>query len=424
MQLQQIKMGIYMLGLSVSLAACAAPAPAQVQVQETEMTEALEAERAEEPEYVRECILIGEKAQLLEASQRDIILRYEKQYFESLASLETAEIEDLFSENAGMQPIFHEKAWEYAIGLRAIQQSDLHLEGYRCELTVDDIIENEDGSITVMLTEHSIQNFAQHPQVDSEFFRVGHEFILVQEGGNWRIQEHWQRDGVYRNMMNGYSRGELLQIPEAESFFETRKEALLELAQEQKKIREDTAMTQTAEQREAAHKYDREAAAAYAVEWIGKRNEEWSDFTARGGNCQNYVSQSLAAGGIPMDISGEAVWKWYFEGINDSAEAYGNSTSWINVEAFYQYASSNEGYGLVAIPDAPYNEGETGDIIRMGFPGVWNHAVIIAEVIRDDKGEVIDYLVHSNTSDLRFFPVSAYSIPCQSLIKIAGWNEE
>lgn len=124
-----------------------------------------------------------------------------------------------------------------------------------------------------------------------------------------------------------------------------------------------------------------------------------------------------------MDVKGEQVWKWYAEDINDTDIAWGNSTSWISVNAFYQYVRENEGYGLKAAADAPFWEGEPGDVIRMGIPGSWNHVVLIMEVIRDGQGNTVDYLIGSNTSDLKNFPVSAYPIPCQSLIKIFGWNE-
>lgn len=95
-----------------------------------------------------------------------------------------------------------------------------------------------------------------------------------------------------------------------------------------------------------------------------------------------------------------------------------SSDSWINVNAFRRYASENHRYGLAALPDASYLEGEVGDVIQMGFPGSWSHTVLITRIVTDDKGNILDYLVDSNTADLKNFPVSAYSLPCQSLVKI------
>lgn len=131
-----------------------------------------------------------------------------------------------------------------------------------------------------------------------------------------------------------------------------------------------------------------------------------------------FVSQCLFAAGIPRDISGDAVWSW---SMSDShmREDEVTSNAWINVAEFRRYAAENRGYGLVAVPDAPFM---AGDVIQMGFPGGWNHTVLIGSVVKDEQGRTIDYLIHSNTSDVKNFPVSAYPLPCQSLTKIYGWR--
>ena len=48
--------------------------------------------------------------------------------------------------------------------------------------------------------------------------------------------------------------------------------------------------------------------------------------------------------------------------------------------------------------------------------------VIISQVIKDREGNTIDYLVNSNTADVKNFPVGAYPNPCQRLMKIYGCN--
>jgi len=50
--------------------------------------------------------------------------------------------------------------------------------------------------------------------------------------------------------------------------------------------------------------------------------------------------------------------------------------------------------------------------------------VIITKVVRDDQGNVLDYLVNSNTTDRINYPASAYGYSDLRLIKILGWNEE
>ena len=50
------------------------------------------------------------------------------------------------------------------------------------------------------------------------------------------------------------------------------------------------------------------------------------------------------------------------------------------------------------------------------------HAVIITDVVTDEEGNVVDYLVHSNTANQESFPASAYGYTYQVLVKICRWN--
>lgn len=61
---------------------------------------------------------------------------------------------------------------------------------------------------------------------------------------------------------------------------------------------------------QAANAYDRQAAVAYAKQWVTDRNDEWPDYSMSGGNCQNFVS-SACWPAAPDGFRGDAVWKWY-----------------------------------------------------------------------------------------------------------------
>ena len=91
------------------------------------------------------------------------------------------------------------------------------------------------------------------------------------------------------------------------------------------------------------HAYDRQAARRYARKYALVRNDEWTAYDAYGGNCQNYASQCIFSGGIPMDFSGSAQWKHYGSQINASQTPNGRSTSWTGVGTFYSYAKNNTG---------------------------------------------------------------------------------
>lgn len=355
------------------------------------------------------------------------IFSYMERYYKAAATLKMVAFDDLFSDSESSNSALNRNAWEYLTGLRAMQHTDLRLTGYRYELSIEDSRIQKDGSYFVSLNENCVLQFAEHPDVDSECHRIRHIYVLVRQDDGWKIREYLQSDGIYQNILGEYWQDDLellleesKEIPEAADFFASQKSMLLNLSREQMQLRKNA--HSHLELPAVHHQYDREAAVSYSDRWVGQRNGDWDDFTGQGGNCQNYVSQSLYAGGIPRDISGRTMWSWKRPGtwLPEDKE---RSLSWINVEVFRQYVSFNHGYGLSALPDAPYLEGEIGDVIQMGFPDRWSHTVLISRVITDARGNTVDYLVNSNTADLKNFPVSAYTLPCQTLTKILGWNE-
>ncbi len=201
-------------------------------------------------------------------------------------------------------------------------------------------------------------------------------------------------------------------------------EELSEEEQEGEKTQKDVLAAEDTELI-ADHPYDRESALAYSYLYINKRNlDSFADYSDVGGNCQNYVSQCLYAGGIPMDTVGNDVWKWYDLILSNTGSSYGRSSSWTGVDEFVTYAENNTGFGLVAEVGAPYFTGEPGDVLQVGTEGDWRHAVLITDVVVDEDGSVIDYLINSNTSNLENYPASLYGYPEAILTKIIGWNEE
>ena len=124
-----------------------------------------------------------------------------------------------------------------------------------------------------------------------------------------------------------------------------------------------------------------------------------------------------------MDLSGEQVWKWYSDVVSNDRSASGRSSSWTGVDSFVAYAEQNSGYGLSAVTDAPYYSGQPGDLIQMGTEDNWRHTVMIGSLVENEEGETIDYLVYSNTGDLKNYPASLYGYPEYMLTRIAGWND-
>lgn len=386
---------------------------------------------AAEPEWTGEGLFAD--AGELTAPQQEAVLRFMDFYYNSLAGLSVQEDSGVFSTGAGVQRSGNLAVLRYIIAVRSMQRTDLSLAAYRYQLTCLSAQEREDGQVEAMVREYSVQNFSAHPQVDSEQLGVYHRFVLAPEGdGAWRVQGHAQMDSLFWMVMgrDAFGAGQAeegfpiqdggapLSFPQGDR--EGRLQELIEQAEDNTAGRLSQG---TAEEKEAQHPYNRAAAVSYAGQWAGLRNEQWPDYSRYGGNCQNFTSQCLLAGGIPMDIQGPQVWKWYGTAPDNGPRAAGRSASWSSVGDFLSYARGNEGYGLSASADAPYYTGEPGDILHMGTEEDWRHTVIITGVVRDESGQTVDYLVASNTAELKNFPAGAYAYTRQMLIKIWGWNE-
>lgn len=415
-------------------------------------------------------VLTGEKQELLTEGQKEAIFRYMDRYYEALSSLTMKDLSDLFAEDAAGQLAFHENALEYMIGLRRMQKADLRMDDYFYRMRILEVQPKEDGSVDVGMAEQNLLRFALMPEVTSECPGCRHDFTLVRENGRWVLSGHMQWDGAFWNMLKGHQDQDLERLADAARVFTERKELLLGEAADDLREREGTAGqeaegssgtesagrysagaegssgTESAGRYSAGagspsgtesaagssgapfsdgiplHAYDRGAAVAYARAYVGERNKDWHDYSREGGNCQNFVSQCLFAGGIPMDDTGEAKWNWYGKALPDGSGTAGCTLSWINVDAFRAYARDNQGEGLAAVVDADFLSGEKGDLIMMGTPADWNHVVIISEVVKDENGRTVDYMICSNTTDVRDFPVSAYPSTGRSLIRILGWN--
>lgn len=360
-------------------------------------------------------ILYASEVQPLSEEQEQLILDYMNLYFASLEDFEPQEgIAALFSD--GGQAALADSAIDFQIGLRQMQDADYTLASWSYSLTLNEITQEEDGSLHIFARENNTQNFNQNPEIASERYGGYHLFELEQMEGSWKIRSHMMFDAVYM-MLWSEGGGEEAALRYAEAVPE-----YLRLAQEQLQEREADREREPGEL-QAQYAYDRQAAAAYADRYVDERNDAWPDYAGSGGNCQNFASQVLLAGGIPMDIYGDAVWKWYSDEVSNSPGAQGRSSSWTGVNQFVEYAAANTGYGLVAETEAPYFSGEPGDLLHMGIDGDWGHTVVIASAVTNGQGEVVDYLVDSNTGNLRNYPASLYGYPEIILTRIGGWNE-
>lgn len=123
--------------------------------------------------------------------------------------------------------------------------------------------------------------------------------------------------------------------------------------------------------------YNRNAAVAYAQQYALNYNPQYPDYSSGGGDCMNFVSQCLLAGGLPMKDYGH---QWYYNTSSSSA-------SWRGVDSFLAYLRKTFGsprllYECHTTPD----DLEKGDIVFTVAEGTAgniarnpSHIVILSE---------------------------------------------
>lgn len=156
----------------------------------------------------------------------------------------------------------------------------------------------------------------------------------------------------------------------------------------------------------ATKPYNRENAVAYARKFAFGQNSQFSSFAGIGGNCTNFVSQSIYAGGCVMNYT--PTFGWYYISLNE------RSPSWTGVEYFFNFITQNAGvgpYGRVVTTD----ELEIGDVIQLGRDGDgYYHTLLVVGFDGEDP------LVAAQTDNAYARPLSTYDFDFARYIKILG----
>ena len=316
-------------------------------------------------------------------------------WYTPLAEFGTPDLDALFTK--AEEADTHADSLRTLIAIRQAALTDLRMNSVDYVLTVTDV-KDEDGYLRVEAVETTTMRFAATPDTDSVLYDLPHIFIFDKDAAT--LYHHEADDNPYFS----YTRAE-------DSDYDAEFARILRSIERRQLTRGE----QTAVTLDCDHPYDRAAAYDYLMAYCDERNPRWYAYDDVGGNCMNFGSQVLLAGGIPEDEKGDE--EWYWDGQNDL------DLSWINVGHFYDYCRDNEGYGLVADTEAGYYTGEVGDVMIVGFAGDHRHTTIISHVVEDEEGNVVDYLITCNTTNYKDFPVSAYYYTFHRLIKIFGWNE-
>ncbi len=166
------------------------------------------------------------------------------------------------------------------------------------------------------------------------------------------------------------------------------------------------------------YEYNRRAAVDYARKWAIRRNPRFKDYENWGGNCTNFISQCINAGGIPMDDQGNNMmkqWYWY----SDTRR----TPSWTAAQPFYEYLVNNnnsesDNFGVYAV-ETTYDNLDLGDIVQLIRDGRAYHTMIITDIVLNGL-QVYDHHISQNTYDLVDYPLSM-KIGEKRYIKILGY---
>lgn len=155
--------------------------------------------------------------------------------------------------------------------------------------------------------------------------------------------------------------------------------------------------------------YNRNLAVEYARAWALNKNPKYFHFEGIGGDCTNFISQCLLAGGGKMNY--DKYYGWFY--INKD----NRSPSWTSVKYLQRFLLSNKTPGFQA-EIMPIDKLQVGDIIQIRQnPDEFNHTVIISKITSRE------IYVCAHSYDVLDKPLSSYNALELKGIHIIGINE-
>ena len=343
---------------------------------------------------------------------RKLITDYMDAYYLSIYSLEKRDTSVYFDDERSAA--ISDKAIQLLCEVRKLYDYDFRMTKAHYDLKVTRYVE-EGGIYYVDLLEDDQMSFVFIPGITSSAYEIENYFVIRKNEDAFKIHELEKVQGYYMMFHDSCET-----IEDVEKTYDYYYHELKDMISYNSDVLSRKPLSTSS--KTYTNHYDRSNAVAYLDKYYHERNPEWFNYTSTGGNCQNYASQALLAGSIPMDHYGDEQWKCYISDgsydaeIDESEAAYGRSRSWVSVGYFYDYARDNTGSGLVAEVNANIHSAEPGDIIIVGN-GALSHTVMISKII---DGHI---LVDSNSIDMHDFPLDAYTYTNVILIKILGYNQ-
>ncbi|MBQ7337043.1 MAG: amidase domain-containing protein [Clostridia bacterium] len=160
--------------------------------------------------------------------------------------------------------------------------------------------------------------------------------------------------------------------------------------------------------------YDPARAVEYAKAWALQRNPLFPDFAGIGGDCTNFVSQCLLAGGATMNDTRDFGW-YYFSPEN-------RAPAWSGVEYLYNFLTGDPEYLRENGGEGPYAREVTfaegvreGDVVQLAdTTGDYYHTLIITGF----DGQIPLVCAHNDDAYMR--PLSTYRFGTARFLRPMG----
>ena len=157
--------------------------------------------------------------------------------------------------------------------------------------------------------------------------------------------------------------------------------------------------------------YNRAAAVAYAHRWAYGRNPAFYDYEKLGGDCTNFASQCIYAGGGMMNFT--PTFGWYYIDANNKAPA------WTGVEYLYRFLLRKETSRGPVAREVGIDGIRPGDILQLSFAGeTFQHSPVVVSVGEQPSPENVLLAAHSYDADNR--PLRTYEYQKIRFLHITG----
>lgn len=275
---------------------------------------------------------------------------------------------------------------------RLLQISDLHYSDYKTTLSFEDI--SYDGeSFNVIVDKNTDMYFNCFKGEPSSIYERHIIDIVKSENDTFRIVSDNYSDEIkdllksYSNfsnttMNNNIEKAKNILLQESKNNVALQKSELELLKNEAI----DNKGKLPAEEKNILsgfgfHAYNRNAAQSYAYTYVLSPNSSYVNFESMGGNCTNFTSQCLRAGGIPFDEIGG--YQWYYYNSTNRAPA------WTSANYFRTYYKNNVGSssikGIKAVT-SDFASMRLGDLVQLVSSGTASHSMFISSPIYDNWG--------------------------------------